>query len=189
MRLLLRLLAVLVAGTMFGLLATWLTVFRFPPGRIGDGPWTTDPAAVTAEADVYRRAFVAAHGLFALRRSEAIYYTANADSDGRMLTGQCRYKVEGPAPDARWWSITAYGPDEYLIASPAGRYSVTKQQVAPDARGIVVVLVGGNSGGNNWIAVRAGRFSLLLRLYNPGPEFIADSADAALPALLRVACP
>jgi hypothetical protein len=189
MRLLLKLLAVLVAGTMLGLLATWLTVFRFPPGRVGDGPWKTDPAAVTAQTDAYRRAFVAVHGLFALRRSEAIYYTATADSDGHALTGQCQYKVEGPAPDARWWSITAYGPDDYLIANPGGRYSVTKQQVAPDARGSIVVLLGGNSGGNNRIAAGTGRFSLSLRLYNPGPGFIADPADAALPALLRVACP
>ncbi len=189
MRLLLKLLAVLVAGTMLGLLATWLTVFRFPPGRIGNGPWKTDPAVVTPQTDAYRRAFLAVNGLFALNRSEAIYYTANTDSDGRALTGRCRYKVEGPAPDARWWSITAYGPDGYLITNSTGRYSVTKQQLAPDTHGSIVVPVGGNSGGNNWIAVGTGRFSLSLRLYNPGPEFIADLADAALPALLRVGCP
>jgi hypothetical protein len=189
MRVVLKLLAVLVAGTVLGVLATWLTVFRFPPGRISNGAWKTDPAVVTAQTDAYRRAFVATHGLFALNRSEAIYYTASTDSDGRALTGQCHYKVEGPVPDARWWSITAYGPDDYLIANPTGRYSVTKQQVAPDAHGRIVVLVGGNSGGNNWIAAGTGRFSLSLRLYNPGPEFIAAPGDAALPALLRVGCP
>jgi hypothetical protein len=188
MRVLLKLLVVLVAGTTLGLLATWLTVFRFPPGRIGNGPWKTNPAVVTAQTDAYRRAFVAFHGLFALNRGAAIYYTANTDSDGRALTGQCRYKVEGPVPDARWWSITAYGPDGYLIANPSGRYSVTRPQVAPDAHGLIVVQVGGNSGRNSWIAVGTGRFSLSLRLYNPGPEFIADPADAALPALLRVGC-
>ncbi len=189
MRLLLKLLAVLLAGTLLGLLATWLTVFRFPPGRIANGAWKTDPAVVTAQTDAYRRAFVAIHGLFALNRSGAIYYTANTDRDGRALTGRCRYKVEGPPPDARWWSITAYGPDGHLIANPTGRYSVTKQQVAPDTRGSIVVLVGGNSVGNNWIAGGTGRFSLTLRLYNPGPEFIAAPANAALPALLRVGCP
>jgi hypothetical protein len=189
MRLLLKFLAMLLAGTMLGLLATWLTVFRFPPGRISNGAWKTDPAVVTAQTDAYRRAFVAIHGLFALNRSEAIYYSANTDSDGRTLTGRCRYKVEGPAPDARWWSITAYGPDDFLIANPTGRYSVTKPQVAPDARGSIAVLVDGNSDGSNWIAVGTGRFSLTLRLYNPGPEFIAAPADAALPALLRVGCP
>jgi len=189
MRLSLKLLAVLVAGTMLGLLATWLAVFRFPPGRISDGPWQANPEAATAQSDAYRRAIAAVHGLFAMSRAGAVYYTATTDSEGRALTGRCRYKVEGPAPDARWWSITAYGPDDYLIANHTGRYSVTKQQAAADARGNIAVLVGGTSGGNNLIPLGTGRFSLSLRLYNPGPEFIADPAAGALPALLRVACP
>jgi hypothetical protein len=189
MRLLLKLLVVLVAGTMFGLLATWLAVFHFPPARIGDGPWQTNPDVATAQTDSYRRAFAAVHGLFATNRTGAIYYTATTDNDGRTLTGRCRYEVEGPAPDARWWSITAYGPDDYLIANPTGRYSVTTQQVAPDARGNIVVLIGRTSGGGKLVPVGPGRFSLLLRLYNPGPELIADPAHAALPALLRVSCP
>jgi hypothetical protein len=189
MRLLLKLLAVLVAGTMLGLLATWLAVFRFPPGRIANGPWKTTPGIATAQTDAYRRAFTAVHGLFAMNRNGAIYYTASTDTEGRALTGRCRYEVEGPAPDARWWSITAYGPEDYLIANPTGRYSVTKRQVAPDARGNIVVLIGGASGGSNLIAVGTGRFSLSLRLYNPGQEFLVNPANAALPALLRVSCP
>lgn len=189
MRLLLKLLAVLVAGTTLGLLATWLAVFRFPPGQISNGPWKTTPGIATAQTDAYRRAFTAVHGLFAMNRNEAIYYTASTDSDGRALIGRCRYKIEGPAPDTRWWSITAYGPDDYLIANPSGRYSVTKQQVAPDARGNIVVLVGERLDTGNAIAVGAGRFSLSLRLYNPGPEFLVNPANAALPALLRMSCP
>lgn len=189
MRLVLKLVAVLVVGTMLGVLATWLVVFRFPPGRISDGPWMTNPDAATAQTDAYRRAIAAVHGLFATNRAGAIYYTASTDSDGRALTGRCRYEVEGRAPDARWWSITAYGPDDALIANPAGRYSVTTQQVAPDPRGNIVVPVGGTSGGSKLIAVGRGRFSLMLRLYDPGPEFIANPANAALPALLRLSCP
>lgn len=189
MRLSLKPLVVLVAGTMLGLLATWLAVFRFPPGAINDGPWQAVPEAATAQSDAYRRAISAVHGLFAVNRAGAIYYTATTDSEGRALTGRCRYKVEGPAPDARWWTIAAYGPDDFLIANPTGRYSVTKQQATLDARGNIAVLVSGTSGGGNVVAVGTGRFSLSLRLYNPAPEFIANPAAGALPALLRVACP
>lgn len=189
MRLLLKLLAVLVAGTALGLLATWLVVFRFPPNRVGDGPWQATPGAPTAQTGAYRRAIAAVHGLFALSRAEAIHYTATVDSDGHALTGRCRYEVEGPVPDARWWSITAYGPDDYLIANPTGRYSVTNRQVAPDARGNIVVRVGGTSGDNKSIVVGTGRFSLSLRLYNPAPQLIANPTSVALPALLRVSCP
>lgn len=189
MQLPLKILAVLVGGVVLGLLATWLVVFQFPPGQISNGPWIAAPEAATAQTDAYRRAIAAARGPFAQSRTAAIYYTATTDSDGRGLTGTCRYEMEGLTPDARWWSIAAYGPDNYLIANPAGRYSVTKQQVAPDARGNIVVRIGGPSGDGTPLAVGAGRFSLSLRLYNPGPAFIADPAHAALPALLRVSCP
>jgi len=86
----LKILAVLVVGTMLGILATRLTLLRRPPGTITNGPWSTSLTNGSAQSDPYRRAMVAIHGLFALNRSEAIYYSANADSDGHRLDGDCR---------------------------------------------------------------------------------------------------
>jgi hypothetical protein len=189
MRLALKILAVLLVGIALGLLATWLSVFHGSPERVRDGPWKTNLAAGSAESNPYRRAFVAIHGLFALNRSETVYYTTEADSDGQALDGHCRYEIRGRSPDARWWSVTAYGPDDFLIPNPAHRYSVSKSSIRQDANGNFAVQVGGAAGGDGWIPVGAGGFSLMLRLYIPGPSVAADPTDAAMPAVTRVSCP
>jgi hypothetical protein len=179
---------VLIVGTTLGVAVTWLTVFRIAPGSVSDGPWKTNLTTGSAQSNPYQRAFVAVHGLFALNRSEAIYYTASTDSDGRALDGRCRYNITGRDPNARWWSVTAYGVDDYLIPNPAHRYSVSKTTVARDASGGFTVQVGGETGNENWIPAGAGRFSLTLRLYNPSPGILVDPAHAVLPTLKRVSC-
>ncbi|MFZ0679357.1 DUF1214 domain-containing protein [Candidatus Binatus sp.] len=120
--------------------------------------------------------------------SETIYYAARTDNDGHVLEGDCRYEISGRDPDARWWSITAYGPDDFLIPNPQHRYSVSKTTVARDANGNFAMQIGGNAVGDNSIPVGAGRFSLTLRLYNPGPGVVLDPAHTALPTLKQVSC-
>lgn len=189
MRLVRMIVAVLVAGTMLGFLAVWLVVFRGGPDMVSDGPWQSDPAAGSVQSDAYRRAVMAVHGLFALPRKEAAYYSATTDSSGQRLDGGCRYELTGHDLDARWWSITAYGADDTLIANPARRYSVTSTTVTRDANGGFAVQVGGTAGGDNWIPIGTGRFSLTIRLYNPGPAIVFDPAHVAMPMLTRLSCP
>ena len=149
----------------------------------------TDLTAGSPQPNPYRRAFVAIHDPFALNRPEAVHYTTATDNEGRALDGSCSYKLMGREPDARWWSITAYGADGYLIPNPAHRYSVSNTAIAPDASGSFAVQIGGATGGADWIPVGLGPFSLMLRLYNPGPGIVFDPAHAALPALTKVSCP
>ncbi len=179
--------AVLLIGTGLGLLLTGLMVWWGAPRAISDGPWKTALAA-GEQTGPYQRAFVAVHGLFSLTPREAIYYTASDDGDGNALDGRCVYQITGREPDARWWSITAYGPDDYLIPNPTHRYSVTNTANALGSRGALAVQVGGETGGENWIPVRPGRFSLMLRLFNPGPAVVFDPAHAVLPGLRKVSC-
>jgi hypothetical protein len=183
-----KFLAVLALGSGLGVAATWLTVFRFSPARLEDGPWKTSLTTGSVDSSRYLRAFLALHGLFALGRSETVYYTAGVDSEGRPLDGHCRYEISGRDPAARWWSITAYGADDYLIPNPEHRYSVSKTSLARDAGGSFVVEVGGAPAATNWIALAPERFSLTLRLYNPGPSILLHPADAALPRVKQVAC-
>jgi hypothetical protein len=171
-----------------GVSITWLTVFHSASAGVSDGPWKTNLTTGSAESNPYQRASVAVHGLFALNRNEAIYYTASTDGDGRALDGHCRYEIAGRDPDARWWSITAYGPDDYLIPNPRHRYSVSKTTIARDASGDFAVQVGAGAVGDNGIPVGQGRFSLTLRLYNPDPGVALDPAHAALPTLKQVSC-
>lgn len=188
MRLAIKILVVIFAGVVLGLCITWLSVGVQPPGGISDGPWQTNLTIGDARADPYTRTTVALHGLFALGHSETIYYTAQTDSAGDPLEGRCRYELRGGNINARWWSVTAYGPDDYLIANAANRYSVSNLTVAHRTDGTFFFAVGGRGQGGDWIATGKGRFSLTLRLYNPGPEIAFDPEHAALPTITKAGC-
>jgi hypothetical protein len=185
----LKILAVLVIGTALGLLATWATVVRGTmSGGVSDGPWRTSLYAGSSEGGPYLRASIALHGLLALNRHETIYYTATTDSDGNALAGNCVYLIEGRDPPARWWSITAYGADDYLIPNPAGRYSVSMNSVARRADGSFTATLSKGQGGANWIPVADGPFNVSMRLYNPDASVAADPAHVALPTIRRGTC-
>ena len=190
MNLALKISAVVIVGALLGLFATWIAVVRGDmPGGVSNGPWKTSLAIGSTQSDPYTRASVALHGLFALNRSETIYYTATSDADGNALDGACRYEIAGRDPDARWWSITAYGADDFLIPNPANRFSVAKTTVQHNANGSFAVQVGGANNSANWIPTGAGAFSLTLRLYNPGPTAAIDPVQTMLPTLKKVGCP
>jgi len=190
MRLFLKCLAALIAGTALGLFVTWLTVVR-GGGMGGDtvnGPWRTSLLTGSTQSGAALRASVALHGLLALNRSETIYYTAVTDSAGDALDGRCTYRVTGRDPPARWWSITAYGADDYLIATPSELYSVSKNSIVRRPDGSFIVTVLRNAGSVDQIAVGDGRFSLTLRLYNPAPSVAADPTHVALPTIEKAGC-
>ena len=96
--------------------------------------------------------------------------------------------IEGRGPPARWWSITAYGADDFLIPNPADRYSVSMNSVARRADGSFAATASKAQAEANWIPVTAGRFELMIRLYNPQPDVAADPGHLALPTIKKVAC-
>jgi hypothetical protein len=88
------------------------------------GPWTTGADFGTAQASARTRAVVALRGLLALPATEARYYQAAVDDAGRPLEGRCRYRVDGGAVPAKWWSLTLYDPAGFLVANEANVFSV-----------------------------------------------------------------
>ncbi len=183
----LKSLAALVVGSAAGLALTWASVFAAHFGAVRDGPWETSLATGSSESGPYLRAYVAIHGLLALNRSETIYYNASRDSGGNALTGNCDYSIVGRDPDARWWSITPYGSDDFLIPNPARRFSVSMNSVARRGGGFVIAVSPSGSDANG-LPVGNGPFSLTLRLYNPGAGVTADPAHAALPQIRKESC-
>ena len=183
-------LAALVIGTVLGLAITWFAVIRGAmPGGVSDGPWKTNLLIGSAGGDMATRASVAVHGLLALNRSETIYYSAGTDGAGNTLDGSCTYRIAGRDPATRWWSVTAYAADDYLIPNPAHRYSVSKTSVAHQADGTFVATVSPKAAAQNWIATVGKPFNLTLRLYNPDPSVVHDPAHAALPSITKEGCP
>ncbi|MGD1884800.1 MAG: DUF1214 domain-containing protein [Paracoccaceae bacterium] len=150
---------------------------------IKNGSWSTSEAVGTAQAGVLTRAIVARTGLFALSKEETIYYRAVEDSDGVPFDGACRYRVIGDAPQARWWSITIYGADNYLIETPENRYSIGSKDVG----GTIDFAIAGDAEGL-WLPVADGPFSLTMRLYNPVAAVYENLATTPLPAIIREGC-
>jgi hypothetical protein len=188
----LRGIAALVLGVALGLGATWFMLDRaIATGGVSNGPWSTSLTIGAPEAGPYVRAAVAVAGLLALDRREAVYLTAYTDSDGRPLDGRCRYRLEGGALPARWWSITAYGADHFLIPNDQKTYSFTSDDATRLNNTIYIVHLSSTppAGQGGWIPVREGEpFSLTLRLYNPREGTLERLRTVPLPRIRRESC-
>jgi len=155
---------------------------------VKNGPWGTTLAAGSAAASPYLRAWIARHALLALRKEETIYFSAYTDDDGQPLRGDCNYRIEGRAPDARWWSITAYGEDDFLIPNEQGRYSWGSTEIALDEDGHFTIYLSRGPRPGNWLPTgEANRLCLSLRLYNPGAAYYNRSSlkTVELPRIIR----
>lgn len=180
----------LLAGALLGLGATALLLESGSGGAtLRAGAWETSLLAGSADADPWTRAVVAWRGLLALAPEETLYYTAREDSAGRALDGSCQYRLDGWDPGARWWSITAYGEDNYLIPNPEGRHSISQSTIMRRNDGSWSLVVGPDPAAGNWLPVKAGEaFDLTLRLYNPETEVYAEPDGIALPVIRREVC-
>ena len=153
-------------------------------GAIRLGPWTTSATAGSSEAGMYERAAIAVHALFVLNRSETVYYRAHVDDTGRALDGRCEYRIRGQPPAARWWSITAYGGDDFLIPNEQRRYSFNLSNVAREPDGTFLIRASARPQPGNWLPLGGGGpVSFTLRLYVPAGEIAAHPERAALPAI------
>jgi hypothetical protein len=79
------------------------------------GGWTHSRAAGSSAADPYTRAVIAREGLLALSAREALYFNLSQDEQGRPLSEACVYELSGRALAARWWSVTLYARDHFLV--------------------------------------------------------------------------
>jgi hypothetical protein len=186
----LRLLGSITLAIVLGLASAYVGIFWMRGGdaQVRNGPWQTNLLTGSASADAYLRSFIAFTGLLALNKNETIYYEANHDSAGEVLDGDCSYRIDGKDPDARWWSITVYGTDHFLVPNKEKRYSVSKNNVVRGADGAFSVRLSTTHEDGNWIATSENGFELTLRLYNPG-ESVRERPDAVpLPAIIKEAC-
>ena len=72
--------------------------------------------------------------------------------------------------DNGFWSVTAYGDDDFLINNPIGRYCVNDRSgLTPNADGSVDVILSADAPEDttNWLPIAKGGFHLFLRIYKP----------------------
>lgn len=180
----------LVLGVAIGLGSAWAGLhFSLDRTAVKVGAWQTPLDAGGTERGLYTRAVVAIGALLALSRSETIYFIARADDQGEALRGNCTYELAGKDLPARWWSITAYAGDHFLIPNAENRWSYNDANLAREADGSFRLTIAREPQPGNWLpAGRAEKIVLLARLYNPQGTVATDPATAALPTITRKAC-
>lgn len=177
-------------GVALGLGSAWWAVRgRGLAGPVQTGAWSTSTLSGHVDADMYTRARVAVGGLLALSREETMYYVARTDDSGAPLRAECGYRIEGVAPPARWWSITAYAGDLFLFPNSAGRYSINGSTAQLDNQGRFALVTGPaqRDGPEFWLPTpKSGPLVLTLRLYNPDAGVAAAPASLSAPSISRV---
>ena len=186
---------IVLGGVALGIASTWLTL-KNPLSASAEqvGAWRTSPHAGSADAGLYTRARVAVGALLALSREETLYYVADRDDASRPLRSACSYRVDGVAPAARWWSITAYADDFFLFPNEARIYSLNNRSARLDGAGRFTMLTGpqdpnppGTSTPLHWLPTPGDRgLMLTLRLYNPASSLAAAPATLVPPRIRQV---
>ena len=165
------------------------SILRRRPPHIQNGCWRgqLDLPLGGGLLNLYTRPFIAAHGIFALRSPETIYFGAPMDSAGKTLRCGATYCIRGRDPDARWWSLTAYKHD-HLIPNVLNRYSFSKTTIGRSADGSWRIYMSPRHQPENWLPTGepSGHLTLLLRLYNPGPEALSNPGKIQLPEIVEL---
>lgn len=166
--------------------------------NVQNGDWGVSVNTGSQDAGVLQKAAVALGGLLASTAENSMYYRLSSLA-GEPLQLNCRYRIDGRDYDADWWSITAYGWDNYLIPNPPKRYSFNNENIVRSDDGSWVIIVDASEEGGNWLPVGPSGaadwrkfvdydFDLLLRLYTPGSVYLETPQSAVLPKVFQEAC-
>jgi hypothetical protein len=170
--------------------ASALLAIRFAGQRgwIENGAWRTNPSIGRENLDMYSKATVALISLMSLNRSEAIYYYTETDDNGEPLSGLCDYRIEGGDIDARWWSITVYGSDQYLIKNSENRFSFNRAILRGKTDGSYTVRLSSHPKEGTWLPTgNEKQLYLFLRIYNPGSDVLNNPSTVQLPRIIKEA--
>ena len=157
--------------------------------------WSTPPAMLGQYGTHYNiRAVVAMVGLGANWPADAMYPQARVDAQGQALNGSHRYRLHfSPAqlpPVRAFWSVTAYGADDFLIANPLNRYALgDRDPLLFNADGSLDLWIQAQAPAGeqqrNWLPVKADApFLLNARLYWPRES--ALNGEWGMPAVERL---
>ena len=161
-----------------------------------DGSWSYPPSNLGRYGTDYNtRAAVAMVGLGANLPEDAMYPNTVLDHQGQALNGKHRYRLHFAAnalpPVKAFWSITAYGADEFLIDNPMQRFAIgDRDRLVFNADGSLDLWVQATppsekEAAANWLPVQMGApFLLNARLY--WPEDKALNGQWKMPVVERL---
>ena len=141
--------------------------------RLGQWIYYGAPIGNFGTAYTYR-AMVALVGLGANTVDVAIYPKTAVDETGAVLTGEKTYILHfetlPPTLSDGFWSVTAYGEDDFLIDNPIDRYCINdRSDVRLNTDGTLDIVLSKDAPEDtaNWLPVSDGAFHLFMRIYVP----------------------
>lgn len=150
------------------------------------GSWVLPPK-MDLSGSMMARAKIALTALFALRESEVFYAVAAEDEAGNPLEAGNTYKVTGKNFDTRYWSITLYGEDYFLIPNEQNIFNVNMYDVSYDQEGNFSFVISPKQQSGTWLpSSDTQSFDLLLRMYNPSEAIISDLENLELPIIKKI---
>jgi hypothetical protein len=170
--------------------AFWAVSGDYPFGRVRAGAWQAAPRVGSREADPYARAVLARNAEIPLAIGEGLTLTATEDDAGRPLDAKCAYQIGRVAPQARFWTMTAYDAEGRPMSSELQRSGFTSAEVLRDREGGFSIVISREPMPGNWLRTpEAGRVGLALRLYDTPVATGSATLDArALPGVERLDC-
>lgn len=149
------------------------------PSALGGGWFLPVEVRASFGDDYLKRAHVSRNYIGALGIEEAMYVTADRDSEGQPLDGRHTYELSFP-PDGlphsqAFWSITMYDKaSRMLVDNAIERYSIGDRspQLRYDEGGLSLTLSAtpplDPAALTNWLPAPDGLFYIMLRIYIPG---------------------
>lgn len=158
--------------------------------RLGDWTFYGSPIGDFGTAYGYR-ALIALGGLGANPVEVAVYMKSGIDTEGHPLQGSNRYLLHlpslPPTLTGGFWSVTAYGSDDFLIENPIARYCINDRSgCMVNEDGSLDILLSSDAPleQGNWLPVGKDSFHLFLRIYLPDMDAIQSSWAAPTITLL-----
>lgn len=155
--------------------------------KLGQWRYYGKPIGDFGTAYAYR-AMVALVGLGANTVDVAIYPKTAVDETGAALSGEKTYTLHfaslPPTRAGGFWSVTAYGADDFLIDNPIHRYCINDRSAFElNEDGTLDLVLSRKAPENmaNWLPVSDGGFHLFMRIYLPD----MDALDAWQPPVIR----
>ena len=186
----------ILTGLVTGILAALWSAGMLGGGRglamddVSVRGWMSDWAIGSSQAGLVTRARVARHGLLAMSRSEAIYFTRATDDAGDPLMEDCDYRLTGGDQPAEWWSLTLYDPDSRLPMNTDGALSLDRSRTGGADAWLATISARAPAHDGFWISSRgSGEFDLTLRLYRPSDSVLSDPETyLSTPSIQRLTC-
>ncbi len=151
---------------------------------INAGNWGTDYITNAAAAWKY---------IYVNTPQEAIYPTANVDSEGNTLSGANKYTLtfsKAELPQVKFfWSLTMYNDKGFFVANPLKRYNIKNiDKLTYGKDGSLTLYIQKDNPGkdkeSNWLPTPDTQFYMILRMYGPSDDAI--KGNITIPAVVKV---